>query len=606
MRIKKIYAKEVLPVRHFEVDNLSDLVVIAGRNGVGKTRLINHMINSFQNIRNQSPNLFFEIESTNQDEKINWTKNLLVTSVSEDFNRLAITLQRTRRRKNLTSSILYVESNRTIQNVTQLNFSFDMPDPDEENVAWNLGLGGLSRRYNDTLQAIFKKIQNQKTKIANRAISLQSGGEKRMDLNFEDPLETYKDAFQKLLGPKKLIRADLRAQKLIYELNGQERNIDSLSSGEKEVVKIVFDFILRKPSDCIIFMDEPELHLHPELTYRLINTLRSIGENNQFILCTHNPELISSTLNDSVIFLQQPEIVNGQFKNQAVLLSELEEKKEVLTSLGQSLGVVSLGKNIVLIEGNESSLDKMLYGSIIENKFPDLTLVPSEGIDTLKSFSRVQEEILNKTIWGVKFSMLCDGDANILTEKVTQSNLRFLPRYHIENYFLDSVIIAGIFKEMEDEESWLIDSILVREELKEIAKSKLTYTLSLNVSNYFRLESGNMDLMLKGCDSIDSEKIEEKILETKKIELERVSNVLNDEVIKEKISILKDQFNKSFNDDSDFWIKNIPGKVVLSIFCAKAKISVGRFKKLYISYVISNKLDTFKEVEEIFEGFSNI
>jgi AAA15 family ATPase/GTPase len=54
--------------------------------------------------------------------------------------------------------------------------------------------------------------------------------------------------------------------------------IDTLSSGEKEVVNIVFDFILRNASDCIVMFDEPELHLHPELSYKLLQTLSSIGK----------------------------------------------------------------------------------------------------------------------------------------------------------------------------------------------------------------------------------------------------------------------------------------------------------------------------------------
>jgi len=51
LRIKKISATEVLPVKNFEVDNLSDLVVIAGPNGVGKTRLITALLQNFQNLK---------------------------------------------------------------------------------------------------------------------------------------------------------------------------------------------------------------------------------------------------------------------------------------------------------------------------------------------------------------------------------------------------------------------------------------------------------------------------------------------------------------------------------------------------------------------------
>ena len=38
--------------------------------------------------------------------------------------------------------------------------------------------------------------------------------------------------------------------------------------------------VLGGPSDCIVIFDEPELHLHPELSYKLIQTLRSVGKRN--------------------------------------------------------------------------------------------------------------------------------------------------------------------------------------------------------------------------------------------------------------------------------------------------------------------------------------
>ena len=94
MRIKKICAKEVFPVHHFEVDNLSDLVVIAGRNGVGKTRLISHIISSFQSAKRPTPNLHFEIESTNDEERTQWGKTSLNTSDANDLNKLRATLQK--------------------------------------------------------------------------------------------------------------------------------------------------------------------------------------------------------------------------------------------------------------------------------------------------------------------------------------------------------------------------------------------------------------------------------------------------------------------------------------------------------------------------------
>ena len=64
---------------------------------------------------------------------------------------------------------------------------------------------------------------------------------------------------------------------------------------------------------------------------------------------THSAELISSSLDESVIFLTPPKEDGG---NQAVKIEPTGDVAEALHQLGQSLGVVSLGKKIVLIEGS--------------------------------------------------------------------------------------------------------------------------------------------------------------------------------------------------------------------------------------------------------------
>ena len=138
-------------------------------------------------------------------------------------------------------------------------------------------------------------IEFQKRSIANRAVALKKEGKTTMNLEFGDPLEPFRNAFSQLLSPKKLAPPSSQNQQLQYEFEGRTFNFNSLSSGEREVVNIVFDFILRKPKNCIVFFDEPEIHLHPELSFKMIQTLRSIGKNNQFIFCTHSPDIISSS-----------------------------------------------------------------------------------------------------------------------------------------------------------------------------------------------------------------------------------------------------------------------------------------------------------------------
>lgn len=210
------------------------------------------------------------------------------------------------------------------------------------------------------MNSLFRIIQNHDKKIAKTVKEKQADGHTSMQLDFPDPLSTFKEAFSQLLAPKTLLDPDPRNQKLYYEYKTERLSIDLLSSGEREVVNIVFDFILRAPSDCIIFFDEPELHLHPELSYRLLQTLKYFGLRNQFIFCTHSSDIINASLENTVIFITPPsDSPSEEKKNQAVIAAEDDETNTALRLLGQSIGIISLGKKIILIEGENSSLDKL-------------------------------------------------------------------------------------------------------------------------------------------------------------------------------------------------------------------------------------------------------
>jgi hypothetical protein len=603
MRIKKIHCQNIPPVTKFEVDQLSDLVVVAGPNGVGKTRLISSILNYFRQFN--LPNMSFEIVATSEEERASWGGDILNTNTTGDAQKLRITLQQNQRRRNLKSSVIYYESDRSIQNVKPLNFQWEFEDPWEENVGHGVSFNPLKSRWQDTIHAIFKKIQSQKSAIATRAIQLKSDGHGSMNLEFSDPLDPFRDAFEKLLGPKKLLGADVQKQTLIYTDGERQDDVKTLSSGEREVLNIIFDFILRKPSDCIVFFDEPELHLHPELLHKLITTLRSVGNNNQFILISHSPSVISSSLEDSVIFLT-PEKDDGS--NQAVTICQDDSTSNALHKLGQSIGIVALGHKIALIEGNDSSLDKQTYGQILENRFSNIVLQPVGGKDQLISFEAILDNILNRTIWGVDFYMLADRDAapiSISPEEMSsrsEGRFRVLERYHLENYFLEENVLAECFSDQEPEGSWLRDPAAIRSKLLEIAESYLSYATSLIVAKHVRLGVGNVSVMPRGCANKTVDELAGLILSKQVEEKIRLEGALDDNntetLIKEVYSGLQQSLQ------SDEWKRDIPGKQVLASFASSTNIPLGRLKSLYIAKNISGNLGAFNEIEQIFQSWA--
>lgn len=607
MRLKKIEAKDILPVKNFCVDELSDIVVIAGPNGVGKTRLINRLLVYIQHL-NPDPNICFIVEATCDEERTDWGQKTLDTSIPEEAQKLKQTLTKTRRRTKWRSSVINFESDRSIQKITPFVFTWNITDPDEENIGWNATFSGLRNRFQDTLHAIFRKVHSRRNTIASRAEELMKEGKEVMDLNFTDPLKPLKNAFSQLLSPKKLLDAEPKDQKLQYEYEGQVFPIESLSSGEKEVVNIVFDFLLRTPSDNIVIFDEPELHLHPELSYKLLQTLSTIGKNNQFIFCTHSPDIITASLDNSVIFIAP---ANEESTNQAIMAKEEDETNQALKMLGQSIGIISLGKKIVLVEGTNSSLDKQVYGAILKNRFPNLVLVPSGGKDIIRSFASIYNHVLERTVWGIDFFMLCDQDVILPSKPIgeleaeAKGRLKILKRYHLENYFLDEDILAKIFSQMEPEESWLASAQEIREKLKEIARSMISYSTALTVSAYLRNEVGNLTAMPKSCNNKGKDELVGLIKRQSGNETKRINTILEETKVKELTGRTFDNIAKTLDEDTDDWKILIPGRPLLNQFASKAQIQVGRLKTLFLREAEQCDPNPFTDVINCFEHFDN-
>ena len=157
MRITKISVKDVPPINNFEVSELSDLVIFAGANGVGKTRLIETLLSYFRNYEN--PKVHISLQATDKKEKEIWKNDVLHTTNRSDITLLKQLLQTNRRRRNFKSSILYFESDRSIQKIKPLQFAWDFLDPWDENISWDFTFSGLRNRFQDTLHAIFKKYK---------------------------------------------------------------------------------------------------------------------------------------------------------------------------------------------------------------------------------------------------------------------------------------------------------------------------------------------------------------------------------------------------------------------------------------------------------------
>lgn len=93
--------------------------------------------------------------------------------------------------------------------------------------------------------------------------------------------------------------------KLTFVLkNGEDISIEKLSAGEKQLLIIFLTVLLERNKEYVVLMDEPEISLHIEWQYNLIEMLTQLNPSAQFILTTHSPSIFAAGWGDKIIYME--------------------------------------------------------------------------------------------------------------------------------------------------------------------------------------------------------------------------------------------------------------------------------------------------------------
>lgn len=614
MRIEAITVSNYPPLRKVNISGLSpDLIVFGGPNGSGKTRLISAIAGLATN-QNVQSNLQVELRATSKEEAARWGKDVLRTADMGDLQRFRQSVQRQQKRGSWRTSLLYFDAQRRFAQAGQMGH-YTFGDPLDEEIAGNLLAGMVENRQRDTTNAIVRLALHDAMHQRERMRVLRGEGKTSMPLDAPDPLWKFKEVFAILLGPKALADVDSRdvgygsgmTDPDLYYLPGRPEGdprlpFHSLSSGQMEVVLMAFDLLVHEPQDCVILIDEPELHLHPELSTRLFQTLTQIGARNQFIVGTHSPELISQGLQKTLVFLS-PMGVAG---NQGVIVRPGDENLAALRQLGENLGIISLGRNIVLVEGDEGSLDRATYSVILAGRFPEFALVPCSSRERMLAFESISRDVLDRSVWGLRFFMIGDRDNSLSPDRLAKvesessGRLRFLKRYHLENYFLDENTLSRVFQAMEPPESWLREPMEIRKRLRQCAKEAAPLAMQTWANAYLRGRTPRPWPELKLGEARDFSAFRPAI--------EQAAGELPAMVptVEEVVGSVERRWRtivEALDSDTDLWKVEIPGKPILGMFAGAAKFDKDRLCRLYVDADRKSEVSVFQDILEVFTSF---
>lgn len=90
---------------------------------------------------------------------------------------------------------------------------------------------------------------------------------------------------------------------LVFLKDGNKRiSLFDLSAGEKQLLIILLTTLLERHQEFILIMDEPEISLHIDMQFTLIDNLLKLNPNVQLIISTHSPSIFGSGWGNKVVY----------------------------------------------------------------------------------------------------------------------------------------------------------------------------------------------------------------------------------------------------------------------------------------------------------------
>lgn len=135
---------------------------------------------------------------------------------------------------------------------------------------------------------------------------------------------------------------------IVYLEDGKEYPVAILSAGYQSVLWMTMDMVFRMAllnPECedlshihgIVLIDEIDMHLHPKWQWKILDVLKEVFPNIQFIIATHSPIIISSCKDGNLIQIDENQNVNYLPNAYAYSVEDILEFRQQSNSIPKEL-----------------------------------------------------------------------------------------------------------------------------------------------------------------------------------------------------------------------------------------------------------------------------
>lgn len=287
-------------------DNILDVIVFAGNNGSGKTTILKTMFDILTDEKNNYDKCYLKVTS---NKGLGHPRDtlLMLKNLGKEENNKNIIYQ-------YNFNLNHVEYLSTVNKIIDNN---DIQKPKIVYMPSDISFEKLSiTEKNYEYEYKFRNIVDRELvkDVPNYLSSLIIDSLiKNEDLTAKEATEIVcneiNDIFSILEIDAKMtgLKKDGEKIPLFKNSKGKEFDINGLSSGEKQLFLRALSLKMLNVNNSIILIDEPEISLHPKWQQKILKVYTSIGNNNQVIVATHSPHVVSSVPRESVFLLSTDE-----------------------------------------------------------------------------------------------------------------------------------------------------------------------------------------------------------------------------------------------------------------------------------------------------------
>lgn len=280
----------------------------------------------------------------------------------------------------------------------------------------------------------------------------ESGGPRP---EFIDGFDPYKQAVKKVLPHLNFVGVDTAHKTLVFDSSGLELKFTNLSGGEREISFIIGQIERFQLHQGILLIDEPELHLNPDLLRNWVAYLRDTVEDGQVWISTHSLEAVETSGPSSSFVLERTK--NSRAVENIRSLSD----SPVLSILSAAVGSPAFSLSnlkFVFIEGDRQGREKErfynLYGDSRYVRF-----IEGGGCEEVSKKLLAVREVAAEADEQLFVGGVIDSDfrtQQMIKNLQKRTPVFVLDCHEVENFYLDPVGLqvicdrAGIERSPED------------------------------------------------------------------------------------------------------------------------------------------------------------